>query len=423
MPSAVVFISFRDLILENIGIPFAVVGLAWICGRVVQHLRQPAVIGELAAGIALGPSVFGVLTPASAALVFTPAAVSTISQLAQIAILVFMFFIGSELDISLLRRHLKGVARIASFSLFLPFTLGATLATALFANWHGSTANETAFILFGGTAMAITAMPVLTRILSDMHLLGTPLGTIAIGCAAVDDVVAWTMLGFVVTLVHGETTGAFGVFLVAAYIAAMLVIVRPALARVEIVCGQRAGRIVWLCLVMVTAALSAWLTEEIGIHAVFGALVAGVCMLRTGGALHGLEPVRRLSSVLLPAFFVLIGLRTEVALMSGPSEWLLTVLIIVSATAGKLGGAALAARTLGFAWRESIVIGSLLNTRGMVELVALDIGRTLGILSPALFTMFVIMTFVTTFATVPLLQAIREKPRTLDEIQELQRKY
>jgi len=375
-----------------------------LSGRLGRRFGQPPVIGELAAGIALGPSVLGALAPEFAAALFTPAVTAAIRQIATLAILVFMFLVGLELDTRRLRQHAAGVLRIASVSLLVPFTLGSVVAWLLYPSWHGAVANRPAFVLFGGTAMSITAMPVLTRILVDMRMLTTTIGTVAVGCSAIDDVVAWTMLGFVVSLTRGEGNLAMALGLTIAYVGAMLLVVRPVLAKAVTLRAGASGRVAWIVVVIAVAVVSAIAAEYVGVHAVFGALLAGVCLPRHAKVIEGLEaPLRAITTPLLPAFFILVGLRTEIWLMTGVTAWALTAGIILCATAGKLGGSALAARSAGFAWRDALIIGSLLNTRGLVELVALDIGRQLGILSPALFTMFVIMTFVTTLATVPLI--------------------
>jgi Kef-type K+ transport system membrane component KefB len=199
--------------------------------------------------------------------------------------------------------------------------------------------------------------------------------------------------------------------LAAGYLLIMLAVVRPALARLATLRTRSGGRAAWILVVGLAAAMSATATELIGIHAVFGAFLAGACVPRQAGVLEGLEkPLRTASGLLLPAFFVLIGLRTQVTLVAGAANWAIALAILLSASAGKLGASAVAARTVGFSWRDALAIGALLNTRGLVALVALDIGRNLGILSPALFTMFVIMTLVTTLATVPILRRLGLRP-------------
>lgn len=388
-----------------------VISAAWACGRLVRVFGQPSVVGELIAGIALGPSVFGAFAPALAARVFDVATVSALDTLARAAILVFMCLVGLELDTAILRRHAQGVIRIAVSSLVLPFAIGCALAIWLYPALGGEVRHQTAFTLFVGTAMSITALPVLTRILTDWRMLTTTIGTIAVGCAAIDDIVAWTMLGFVVGLVRGQASGLTVMVLAAVYVGVMVAIVRPALARLARLREGSGGRVLWPIVVVVVAALSSVAAERIGIHAVFGAFLAGACVPRGQASLEGLEaPLRRVSVLLLPAFFVLVGLRTQIAQLEGSTNWAMAAAILVCASVGKIAGSAVAARTAGFSWRDALAIGSLLNTRGLVALVALDIGRALGILSPALFTMFVIMTLVTTFATVPLLRSLGLRP-------------
>jgi Kef-type K+ transport system membrane component KefB len=237
-------------------------------------------------------------------------------------------------------------------------------------------------------------------------MLTTTIGTIATGCAAIDDVVAWTLLGIVSALVKGDVNPATTIVSASVYVAAMLGLVRPMMDRLSAAPG-------WAVLpvaILVTVG-SAYATEVIGIHAIFGAFIAGVCMPRRSDLLRGIDPLLMgASALLLPAFFVLVGLRTQLGVMHDAATWWLTLLIIALATVGKLGASSLAARSAGFSWRDAIAIGALLNTRGLVSLVALDLGRTLGVLSPALFTMFVLMAFVTTFATVPTLRLLGLRP-------------
>jgi Kef-type K+ transport system membrane component KefB len=405
--------------MESLAAVAAVLVLAWWCGRLVRGIGQPPVVGELAAGILLGPSVFGAIAPVWAARVFTADSRNVIGELAQAAVLVFMFLVGLELDTAILRRHAAGVVRIAVVNLVLPFSIGVALATWLYPSMHGEVTNRTAFILFVGTALAITALPVLTRILSDWRMLTTTIGTIAIGCAAIDDIVAWTMLGLVAGLVRGHANIGWVIGLSAGYVAVMFGVVRPMLARLadarDLTPRYALGSVLWILTLVAMVAVSAMAAEAIGIHAVFGAFVAGTCVPRRSGVLEGLEkPLHQVSVALLPAFFVLVGLRTEIGRLGGSTNWLIIGAIVASASIGKMGGGAVAARTLGFSWRDSLAIGALLNTRGLVALVALDIGRTLGILSSELFTICVVMTFVTTFATVPILRALGLKPLVKD---------
>ena len=388
-----------------------VLAIAWSAGRLVRVLGQPPVIGELAAGILLGPSVLGALAPEMFASIFSAEARALIGWLSQAAVLVFMFLVGLELDTATLRRHAAGVARIAIINLILPFTIGVILAWQLYPSLHGPEANRLAFVLFGGTAFSITALPVLTRILTDWRMLTTTIGTVAVGCAAIDDIVAWTLLGLVSGLVHGHSGLGWLVLFSAGYVMAMLFVIRPALNAIAVIRRTSTGRALWLVIVAATATASALVTDAIGIHAVFGAFVAGACVPRQHDVLEGLDhPLKRASAMLMPAFFVLIGLKTDFGRLQQGSDWLIVATIVALATIGKFGGGAIAARTLRFSWKDSLAIGALLNTRGLVGLVALDIGRTLGILSPALFTMCVVMTFITTFAAAPALRMLGFRP-------------
>jgi len=388
-----------------------VLALAWIGGRAARLFGQPAVIGELAAGLVLGPSVLGALSPQLSARIFTPDSTAMIGELAEAAVLLFMFLVGLELDTAILRRHAGGVARIAVVNLLVPFAIGSGLALWLYPSMHGDVENRVAFVLFAGTALSITAMPVLTRILTDWRMLGTTIGAIAVGCAAIDDVAAWTMLGFVAGLIRGQSTAAWLVTMGAVYLAVMLLGVRPILTRLAAARRDAFGRVLWILTLATMAVVSSMATDRIGIHAVFGSFLAGACVPRRAAGLDGLaKPLHQASAILLPAFFVLVGLRTQAGLLNGAANWAVVAALVVCASAGKLGGGALAARTLGFSWRDALALGALLNTRGLVALVALDTGRSVGILSPELFAMGVAMTFVTTLATVPILRALGFRP-------------
>lgn len=389
----------------------ALIAVAWLCGRLARRFGQPPVIGELVAGIAIGPSVLGTLVPQFAAEVYTPSAVRLLEWIAQTAILGFMFLVGLELDLTVLRRHAHGVVRIAVYSLVAPFALGCALALALYPSMHGPDSRPFVFTLFVGTAMSITALPVLTRMLSEWRMLQTTIGTIVVGCAAIDDIVAWALLGMIVGLTRGDNTTAVTLGLILAYLGLMLFIVRPALAWLVGQRHRRGCRVSWIIAVIAATGLSAFLADRVGIHAVIGAFLAGVCVPRRKDVLEGLEhPLSAATDVLLPAFFVVIGLKTEVALISGGANWATLLAITFCATLGKLGGSAVAARSVGFSWRESLAVGSLLNTPGLVALVVLDIGRELGILSAVLFTIFVVRTLITTLATAPLIWMLGVRP-------------
>jgi Kef-type K+ transport system membrane component KefB len=321
-------------------------------------------------------------------------------------VILFMFTVGLELDPHHLKQRAPTAIAVSHFSIVVPFLLGVTLALLLYGSYAPQGIPFHAFGLFMGIALSITAFPVLARVIDERGLTKTPLGATAIACAAVDDVTAWSLLAVVVTLVTAGGLGApLAVMMVAlvAFIAAMVFFVRPALARVLPTSGEGLSRGL-TALVLVLLLGSALATELIGIHALFGAFLAGVVMPQASALRHQLrERLEALSSVfLLPIFFAFTGLRTEVGLLNSVTAWTVCAGIILTAIAGKLVGSMLAARWTGSTWHDAFVIGALMNTRGLMELIALNVGYDLGILSPEMFTMLVIMALVTTAMTGPL---------------------
>ena len=295
------------------------------------------------------------------------------------------------------------------------FLLGVALAYFLYSHLAAPGATFTAFALFMGISMSITAFPVLARILQERGMTRTLLGSTAITCAAVDDVTAWSLLAFIVAITRTSSVAgcALDLLLVLVFIALMIWIVRPALARwlgaARLAREEPSkGTLAKVICVTVGAALT---TEMIGIHALFGAFLAGAIMPEAGGFRQKLGVrVENFSSVLLlPLFFAFTGLRTQIGLLNDWQGWLVCLAIVVVATAGKLGGSAIAARFTGFSWPESLQLGALMNTRGLMELIALNIGYDLGILSPRIFTMLVVMALATTILTGPLLTLFGER--------------
>lgn len=391
-----------------------------LAGGLFHRLGQPAVIGEMVAGILLGPSLFGWLSPDAFQFVFAAESHDTLRLLSQIGVCLFMFAVGMELDLSQVRRRAHTAVVVSHASIALPFLFGAVLAPFLFRPLAQAGATFTAFSLFMGISMSVTAFPVLARILQERNLTRTELGTTALTCAAVGDVAAWTLLAFVVAIVRASSIAAIAlnIALVIAFAALILLGVRPALLRwfrgawsegAELGKGILAAV---LCLV-IGASLA---TEIIGVHALFGAFLAGVAIPDLRDLRHKLAlRIENFSSVLLlPLFFAFAGLRTQIGLLSGWHDWLVCAAIIAVATAGKLGGAACSARLLGMKWRDALQLGALMNTRGLMELIVLNMGYDLGILSSRMFTMLVIMATVTTVLTGPLLTwfgAGRDAPR------------
>lgn len=404
-----------------------IIASARLMGHFFTRIGQPAVVGEMAAGILLGPSLFGMLSPELFAVVFPDSSLGALKLFSQIGVCLFMFAVGMELDVNHVRNKARTAVLVSHASILFPYLLGVVLAYFLFSDLAATGTTFTAFALFMGISMSITAFPVLARILQERQMTKTFLGGTAITCAAVDDVTAWSILAFVVAIVKaGSILGAgLNLLLVALFIALMVLVVRKALLRWL---GENRlksedpskGTLATVVCVVVASALC---TELIGIHALFGAFLAGAIMPDVHGFRHTLAVrIENFSSVLLlPLFFAFTGLRTQVGLLNDVQGWMMCLLIILVATLGKLGGSAITARFAGMNWRDSLQLGALMNTRGLMELIALNIGYDLGILSPRIFTMLVIMALATTMMTGPLLTLFGTRQTTTDEIPEAAR--
>src|SRR6266571_4359815 len=409
------FASVQSSLLQNATNPlsrlflqlFIIIGASGVVAWIFTRCGQTGVIGEMVAGILLGPSLFGLLAPNAFQFIFAASSLDTLRLFSQIGVCLFLFAVGMELDVSEVRYKAQTAVVVSHSSIVIPYFLGVTLALFLYSNLAQPGASFLAFALFMGISMSITAFPMLVRILQDRGIFKTSLGSTATACAAVDDVTAWSMLAFVVAIAHTTSisSAAVSLGLVLIFVALMLLVVKrnlpgwlgPALERSEP--GKGA-----LAVVLGVVLVSALSTELIGIHALFGAFLAGIIMTTAGGFRQKLVVrVESLSSVLLlPLFFAFIGLRTQIGLLNGGRDWLICFAIIGVATVGKLGGTALTARLVGMQWRESFQLGALMNTRGLMELIALNIGYDMGILTQRIFTMLVIMALVTTVMTGPL---------------------
>ncbi|HEU4953526.1 MAG TPA: cation:proton antiporter [Gemmatimonadales bacterium] len=384
---------------------------ARLVGRAVALIGQPRVVGEMLAGIMLGPSLLGWAAPGLSHALFPPGSLGFLSALSQIGLVFFMFLVGLELDLRLLRGQTRAAVITSHASIILPFFLGACLALFLYPRLSDDSVSFAGFALFLGAAMSVTAFPVLARMLTEHGMLKTRLGSVTIAAAAVDDVTAWCILAVVIVVVRtAEATVSIPMMLggTVLYVAAMLTAVRWGLRRLERVLERRGGLSQDIVAIVVFFILaSAWTTERLGVHAVFGAFLAGVVMPRDEQLVRPLlDRFQDLMIILfLPLFFAFTGLRTHISLITG-DLWIYCALIIAVAVLGKLGGSALAARTSGMSWRDSWAIGTLMNTRGLMELVVLNVGLDIGVISPALFAMMVLMALVTTFMTSPVLARI-----------------
>jgi Kef-type K+ transport system membrane component KefB len=380
-------------------------------GSFFRKMGQPPVIGEMVAGILLGPSLLGWVAPAMQSFVFPASSLDPLKLLSQVGVILFMFIVGIELNLDHLRDKADAAVMVSHASIVVPFFLGTGLALFLYRPLAPSGTPFSAFALFIGVSMSITAFPVLARILAERGLSRTHLGTTAIACAAVDDVTAWCLLAVVVAIVKANGVGSalWTIALSILFICFMLYVVRPRLAwialRRSLPWSGNSGLLAALFALVFASAL---VTEVIGIHALFGAFLAGVCMPPDHELRRFLrERLETFSSAfLLPLFFAFTGLRTQIGLLNDVQGWLMCFGIIAVAIVGKLGGSMLAARWTGMQWSDSFSLGALMNTRGLVELIVLNIGFDLGILSPRIFAMLVLMALVTTFMTGPLVSLV-----------------
>jgi Kef-type K+ transport system membrane component KefB len=389
--------------------------LARLLGAVSRRRGQPPVIGEVIAGILLGPSLLGRAAPAAYAFLLPPTVAPFLGVIAQVGVILYMFLVGLELNPSHLKRSSHTALAISHASILAPFLLGSALALGLYPLLATSDVPFTAFALFLGVSLSVTAFPVLARILADRGIQGSPLGVMALTCAAVDDVTAWCLLAFVVSVAQAQGESVLvTVGLTAAYIVFIVAVLRPLLRRILPHLesdGETSHNV--LAFVFILLLASALATESIGIHALFGAFLVGAVFPHDSRLARDLA--YRLEGIvvvlLLPAFFAFSGMRTEIQLVNGARDWLLCGAILLVACVGKFGGTALAARFSGYAWRDASALGILMNTRGLVELIVLNVGLDLGVITPTLFTMLVIMALVTTFATSPILAWITRGER------------
>jgi Kef-type K+ transport system membrane component KefB len=399
--------SLAILILQIITIIVA----AKVFGFLFKKIGQPTVIGEIVAGIILGPSFVGMYFPEFSAFLFPKTSLPNLKFFSQIGLILFMFIIGMELDLKTLGKRAHEAFIISHASIIFPFALGMGLAYFMYQSYAPANVSFLPFSLFMGISLSITAFPVLARIVQERQLTKTRVGVISITCAAVDDITAWCILAAVIAIVKaGSVVSAFYTVLMAvAFVFLMLRVVRPFLKRIgDIYSHHDTLSKSVVAIFFVTLLASAYLADVIGIHALFGAFIAGVIMPQNVHFRNVfIEKVEDVALVLLlPLFFVLSGLRTQIGLLNDLRQWEICGLIIVIAVTGKFIGSAVAAKFTKQSWRDSLTIGALMNTRGLTELIALNIGFELGILTPSVFAMMVIMALVTTFMAGPALDFI-----------------
>jgi Kef-type K+ transport system membrane component KefB len=413
------FHLFGDSFHSSLAHPLAVLLLqiitiiffARLFGFLFNKIGQPTVIGEIVAGIVLGPSVAGLFFPSASAFLFPVNSLGNIQFLSQVGLILFMFVIGMELDIRIIRKQAHEAVIISHASIIIPYTLGVGLSYFIYSEFAPAHISFIAFALFMGIAMSITAFPVLARVIQERGLTKTRLGALAITCAAADDITAWCILATVIAIVKAGSflSSLFTIATALVYVLCMLLVVRPFLKKLGSIYANREmiSKPV-IALLLVVLLLSAYTTEVIGIHALFGAFLAGVIMPPDLSFRKILvEKLEDVSVVLLlPLFFVFTGLRTQIGLLTTGHLWATCGWVILVAVVGKFGGSAIAAKVVGQSWKESLSIGALMNTRGLMELIVLNIGYDLGILSPQVFAMMVLMALITTFMTGPALDLI-----------------
>ena len=419
--------EFLDSLLHNLQHPLAIllaqivtiILVARFFGWMFRKIGQPSVIGEIIAGIVLGPSLLGMYFPEFSLAIFPVESLGNLQFLSQIGLILFMFVIGMELDLKVLKNKANDAVVISHASIVIPFSLGIGLAYFIYYRFAPLGVEFLSFSLFMGIAMSITAFPVLARIVQERGIHKTRLGTIVITCAAADDITAWCILAAVIAIVKAGSfvSSLYIIGLAFVYVMTMIFVVKPFLKRIgDLYKTKNKLNKPVVAIFFLTLILSSYVTEVIGIHALFGAFMTGVIMpdISKFRAIF-IDKVEDVSVILLlPLFFVFTGLRTQIGLINDPYLWKVTGFIILVAVLGKFLGSAIAAKFVGQNWRDSLTIGALMNTRGLMELVVLNIGYDLGVLTSEIFTMMVIMALVTTVMTGPALDLINFIFKTKD---------
>ena len=369
-----------------------------------SKLGQPHVVGEIVAGLLLGPTALGALVPGLSAYLFPPEMVVVLRSIGQLGVVLFMFLLGMELRWDLVRGHGHRAVIISHTAIAVPFGMGAALGLWL-QPLYAHDIDRTGFVLFMGAAMAVTALPVLVRVLQELQMIDHRVGVLAVTCAVIDDVTAWGILAVVAAIARadGPADVVRRFALAAGFTVVVLVVVRRALGRLATIP---------VSVSIAVALTAAWGGEIIGVHAVFGAFVAGVAHAGSRSAKRVLPAqLETVTLVLcLPVFFVVVGLGTRLEAFTDPGVIAAAALVLAVAVVGKLGGAMLAARVTGESWRDAATIGVLMNTRGLTELVILSVGLDLGVITPTVYTVMVAMALATTMMAQPLLRIVWRPP-------------
>lgn len=375
---------------------------------IFKYIGQPGVIGEIVAGIFLGPSFLGQFFPQIFGILFRPDSLINVHILSQIGLILFMFVIGLEVDFSLLKNKINETLIISHAGILFPFFLGILSSYWVYENYASQLTSFLPFALFIGISMSITAFPVLARIIQERGMTHSPVGVLSIASAANDDVTAWCLLAVVIAVAKAGSfaSSLFSVTLTLLYILFMFFVARPFFQKIgRGYVNKEVINKTFVSFIFLVLIISATLTEIIGIHALFGAFIAGVVMPSNLGFRRVMmEKVEDVTlAFFLPLFFAYTGLNTNLLLINTPQMWIVCGLFILVAVTGKFGGCAIAARLVGESKHDSLIIGTLMNTRGLMELIALNIGYEMGVLPKSIFAILVIMALVTTFMTTPAL--------------------
>ncbi len=392
-----------------------------VFGYLCQFIGQPRVIGEILAGLALGPTLLGAILPQVETTVFTNNTLPTLQTLGDIGLVLYMFSLGTHIDTYAVLKHGRKATIVSLSGVLLPLAMGGLFAFFLYPAFAGPKANLVSFMLLVGTAMAITAFPVLARLLDERGMLASKIGALALLCAAIDDVVGWCLLALMIAIIHA--TGVVSVIMTIVYLAlfvgVMLGVVRPLLLMAD---RHIKSKPALMTLTMILLLLSASATNAIGIHPVFGAFMMGVILPRKTAFVEQVKGIDQVNYLLfLPLYFVYNGLRTHIGLINSPALWFLCIVVLIVACLSKILGGTLSLKAFGESWKESFTLGTLMNTRGLVELVVLNIGLDLGVISSTFFAMLVIMAVVTTMMAPPLLSFLgyRQKKTKVDESKDI----
>ncbi|KAI9333773.1 Cation/H+ exchanger, partial [Zopfochytrium polystomum] len=397
---------------------FVVILVARLLSFALRYLRQPVVVAEVIGGLILGGSALCRI-PAFKTHLFPDASLPGFSLVANFGLVFYLFLIGLELDPSKLLNSVKSSIPISLAGISLPFALGVAVARLIYDQYGNKNVAFSSFVIFSGVAMSITAFPVLARILTERRLLQTKVGQATIAAAAIDDVMAWTLLVLVIAIINNASsatadvksylTAVYVFLVVVAYVVLLWFTIRP-LYRHLLQKAQKSESMenFLLFLTFMLVLLSSWFTEVIGVHAIFGSFVVGAVIPHDYGFARKLvaQIEDLIMIVFLPLYFAYSGINTRLDQLNTAKQWGMVLLVIATACAGKLIGCTAAAKLSGLTWRESTAVGVLMNTKGLVELIVLNLGLQAGVITPEIFSIFVVMAVVTTLMTIPLLSIV-----------------